>query len=55
MKTYNATIKSTGEIIKVYKLKNGNYHDYENMGYSEPPKAHKAGKKEFTPSELTIS
>ena len=55
MKTIEATVKATGEKLTVYKLGNGNYYDYKAMGASEPPTASKAGKKEFTPSELTIS
>lgn len=49
-----ATVKATGEKLIVYKLHNGNYHDYENMGMDKPPAAAKAGKKEFTKSELII-
>ena len=51
--TYQATIKSTGERIRVYKLRDGNYADYDNMGMDQPPKAMKANKKVFTESELT--
>ena len=51
---YEATVKATGEKISVYKLHNGNYYDYKNMGENEPPQATKAGKKEFAPDELII-
>ena len=49
-----ATVISTGETVLVYRLKNGNYNDYENMGASLPPTAIKAGKKEFEPKELKL-
>lgn len=51
---YEAIIKATDEKIIVYKLRNGNYYDFNNMSSSEPPSAPKANKKEFLPNELTI-
>ena len=53
-KTYQATVKETNETLTVYKLQNGNYYDYENMGVSSPPSAHLVGKKEFTKEELIL-
>ena len=53
-KQLDATVKSTGEKLTVYKLQNGNYYDFEAMWHNEPPSAPKSGKKEFSPSELTI-
>jgi hypothetical protein len=52
--TFTATVKSTGETLTVYKLQNGNYYDYENMGANMPPSAQKAGKKEFDKTELIL-
>lgn len=49
-----ATVKATGEKLVVYKLHSGNWYDYDNMGAGDPPKALKAGKKEFTKDELII-
>ena len=49
-----ATVKATGEKLNVYKLKNGNYYDYDSMGANLPPSAPKAGKKEFSPTELIL-
>ena len=49
-----ATVKATGEKLNVYKLHNGNFFDYDNMGGNMPPSAAKAGKKEFAPEELII-
>jgi len=53
-KELKATIKATSEKITVYRLNNGNYFDFENMGANMPPSAVKAGKKEFKESELII-
>lgn len=47
-----AKVKSTGEVIKVYKLSGGNWYDFDNMGADQPPAALRAGKKEFKESEL---
>jgi len=49
-----AIVKATSETLKVYRLKNGNYYDFENMGENMPPSAKKAGKKEFKPDELIM-
>jgi len=49
-----AKVKSTGELINVYRLISGNYYDYDNMSEALPPSAVKAGKKEFAPNELII-
>lgn len=49
-----ATVKATGEVLAVYKLNNGNYYDYDNMGAHLPPFAAKSNKKEFQKSELII-
>lgn len=49
---YQATIKTTGERITVYKLNSGNYYDYDRMGAKEPAQS-KTGKKEFTPQQLS--
>lgn len=51
---YYARVKATGEVLTVYKMKDGNYYDYENMGSDFPPKAIRAGKKQFEPYELII-
>ena len=51
--TLTATIKATGERIRLYKLNNGNYYDFDNMGANQPPSAPKANKKEFTKDKLT--
>ena len=48
-----ATVKATGETITVYKLHDGTYHDYDNMGVGFRPQS-KTGKKIFTPDELVI-
>jgi hypothetical protein len=53
-KVHKATIKETNETINVYKLNNGNYYDYDNMGEHQPPSAILAKKKEFKPNELII-
>ena len=45
-------ILATGEVIRVYRLTNGNYYDSEKMAENKPPKAIKAGKKEFFPLEI---
>lgn len=52
MKTKTATIIATGEALKVYPLRNGNYYDYNNMSEDKPPSAPKADKKEFARGEL---
>ena len=49
-----AIIKATNEKINVYRLNNGNYYDYDNMGENMPPAAIKSGKKEFSKDELNI-
>lgn len=54
---YTATIKATGENIKVYKLGqgssgNGNFYDYDGIPEYAKPSAPKANKKEFSPDEL---
>lgn len=52
-----ATVKATGEKLRVYKLKSGNYYDYDNMGADLkmfPPSAPRANKKEFTKEELIL-
>ena len=51
---FKAVVKETGEKLKVYKLHNSNYYDFDNMGADMPPKALKANKKEFTKDELRI-
>lgn len=47
-----AKVKATGEVLTVYKLQNGYWYDYVNMGVNYPPSAPKAGKKEFKENEL---
>lgn len=53
---YNATVKSTGEKIKVYPSRNlpDVWYDFDNMGCDKPPAAMRAGKKQFQSSELII-
>ena len=51
---YQATVKETGEKITVFKLSDGDYYDFDNMGEHQPPQATKAGKKKFKPEELII-
>lgn len=50
---FTVLIKETNEKVIVYKLKNGNFYDFENMAKNLPPTAKEAGKKEFTPNEVT--
>lgn len=45
-------IKATGEKLMAYKLKTGNWYDYNGMGKSDPPTS-RTGKKEFLPDEVT--
>lgn len=52
MATFQATIKATGETIRVYKLHDQDFYDYDNMGEDKPPAASKAGKKKFSKEEL---
>jgi hypothetical protein len=52
--TFDATVKATNEKLIVYRLNNGNYYDYQNMGANQPPAAPKAGKKEFKADELNL-
>lgn len=49
-----ATVKATNEQLIVYKMKNGNYYDWDAMGENQLPTASKAGKKEFIKDELII-
>ena len=49
---FKVRIIQTGEEIEVYRLSNGNYYDYHNMGVSDIASAPKAGKKEFKKKEL---
>lgn len=55
MDIYKVRVNSTGEILEVYKLKNGNFYDYKNMGEHLPPSAPISGKKEFKKSEVIIN
>ena len=50
-----ATIRATGENIKVYLLNRCTYYDYDNMFEHQPPSASKAGKKEFNKKELIFN
>lgn len=50
-----ATIKATGEKIKVYRLENYNWYDYDAINDSINPTAPKAGKKEFEKKELIFN
>ena len=53
-KVIEATGRATGEKIQVYKLNNGNYYDFKNMGCHMPP-CSTTGKKEFEKSELIVA
>lgn len=55
MDIYKAKVIATNETLKVYKLANGGYYDYENQEEEDPPAAKKAGKKEFRPEELAVN
>lgn len=51
--TYKVQVIQTGEVIECYKLSNGNYFDYNNMG-ADKPATSSTGKKEFSESEVKI-
>ena len=55
MEIYKAKVIDTGERLKVYKLANGNWYDYDNMDKDAPPSAVKANKKEFSAEELQLN
>lgn len=55
MDIYKAKVIATKEILKVYKLANGNWYDYDNQQQDKPPVAVKANKKEFSPDELQLN
>lgn len=50
-KDLQATIIATGEVVTVYQLQNGNYHDSNCIGADVPPTT-RSGKKIFTKNEL---
>ena len=52
---FKAKVKATSETLNVYKLNNGNYYDYDNMGKSNLPSATVANKKEFKSNELFLN
>lgn len=49
---YTVKVKKTKETIRVYAVASGGYYDYDNMGYSQPPAAVIANKKQFDKEEL---
>jgi hypothetical protein len=52
-KKLTVKIKETGEIIEVYQLRNGNYHDWHAVGADQPATS-KTGKKEFKKEEVVL-
>lgn len=52
-KRYLAKIKKTGETVTLYKLENGNWYDFNNMGAHEPPTS-TTGRKEFAADEIEL-
>lgn len=55
MDIYKAKVLATNERLKVYKLANGNWYDYDGMEQDKPPTAVKADKKEFSAKELQLN
>ena len=55
MDIYKAKVIDTSERLKVYRLANGNWYDYDNQEQDKPPIAVNAGKKEFLPDELQLN
>lgn len=55
MDIYKAKVTDTGERLKVYKLANNNWYDYDAMEQDKAPTAVKAGKKMFSAGELQLN
>ena len=55
MDIYKARVIATAERLKVYRLANGNWYDYDNQEQDKPPVAVKANKKEFSSDELQLN